>query len=1005
MILAQRPGTSVWLQLLAIAIGGWLLTVVAEHVDQRHRERAAWQQTEAQLRKAAQRMEKNLKEIEQINLDFAAALPADFRLDEARLHELADKLVNAHPQVLNITLSRQFEVVFVHPPTGNEAVLGMNYTNRPSNMHGIERALARRGSVLTGPIILVQNNRPALVSRTPIYFAATAPGQANGFQGLVSSVIDLDGMLADAGLLSPPFALAIRGRDGSGARGETFFGDPALFQQPHIGLDLNVPGGQWRLAATPPPPAAAPLHAWLIRGGVLLPALLLAAWILLRRPAKTLPRIARLANGRIGLRGFMLGTLTLILLPIVAISAWLAYLNTEQSAGRFANRLADALGKDVHDRIATFFEIPKRIVAFNVEQARAGLLGETQRDQTARALLLQIRQQPSLTFISVGFADGEYYAGSRPPGGSDTGLRLLQARIAEQRRLHIYRVDDAARQTALVETPDTTFDARTRPWFVKARDSGRMAWYPAYPYSINDNGGAYDGMGIGMSAPLYDPAGEFIGVTAADVALTQLSGLLREWSKESGGVAFLTESNGQLLASSTAQALYHAHGDSIERIAPAHSDNPLLRAADSARRAAGQADGNAFLRVDGIRYLFNWRSYQLELGPPLSIGVILPQSHFDTLVSDTLENMFYLGLAVLLFSLLLSLLATDWISRPLIRLSQAASRMAAGNWQAAGQESSPVREVAALFTAIDDMALQLQRHTASLERQAADLRSGNERLQSEIGERMKSEQRIQALYADLEATNRTLRQAKEAAETASKAKSAFLANMSHELRTPMHGIMGMISLVRGRVAEPKLRGQLDRAMEAANRLLLILNDILDISKIEADRLSLEAGTFQLAPVLDNVLGLIAPKAAEKQLALRREPLPAELAGSFIGDALRLGQILINLAGNAVKFTEQGEIGIAASLVEESADQVRLRFTVSDTGIGIAAGESERLFDAFEQADNSITRKFGGTGLGLAICKKLVRMMDGEIGVDSQPGQGSRFWFTVRLARALAGTPR
>jgi signal transduction histidine kinase/CheY-like chemotaxis protein len=368
-----------------------------------------------------------------------------------------------------------------------------------------------------------------------------------------------------------------------------------------------------------------------------------------------------------------------------------------------------------------------------------------------------------------------------------------------------------------------------------------------------------------------------------------------------------------------------------------------------------------------------------------------------------LRNIMYLALMVMIFSIFIGLLATDWVSRPLIQLSRASARLAAGDWRIDSERTSPIREVAALFEAMNSMAAQLRRHTDSLEAQADDLRTSNERLQIEIAERMKSESRIQALNVDLEIANQTLVLAKEAAESANKAKSAFLANMSHELRTPMHGIMGMISLVRGRLSDAKAQQQLDKAMGAADRLLLIINDILDISKIEAEYLTLEQVEFKLDKVLDNMVSLIGYKAEQKGLQLLIEPSPEIVGRAYLGDSLRLGQILLNLAGNAVKFTDNGSVIVRIREVGQLADQAMLRFEVQDSGIGISVDEKKRLFTAFEQADSSMTRKYGGTGLGLAISKRLVLMMGGEIGVDSEPGQGSTFWFTVRLGLVSEAT--
>ena len=241
--------------------------------------------------------------------------------------------------------------------------------------------------------------------------------------------------------------------------------------------------------------------------------------------------------------------------------------------------------------------------------------------------------------------------------------------------------------------------------------------------------------------------------------------------------------------------------------------------------------------------------------------------------------------------------------------------------------------------------------------------------------------------------------AKELAESASRAKSTFLANMSHELRTPMNAIMGMISLARRRVDDAKALDQLEKAKGAADRLLLIINDILDISKIEAERMTLESVSFKCGEVLENISSLLLSRAQGKGLTLRVECSTEISTYTLQGDPLRLGQILTNLVGNAIKFTERGSVVVRTYLAEETDDDVLMRCEVQDSGIGIIAEDQRRLFTAFEQADGSLTRKYGGTGLGLAISKRLATMMDGNIGVQSEPGKGSTFWFTARLKKA------
>jgi two-component system sensor histidine kinase/response regulator len=267
----------------------------------------------------------------------------------------------------------------------------------------------------------------------------------------------------------------------------------------------------------------------------------------------------------------------------------------------------------------------------------------------------------------------------------------------------------------------------------------------------------------------------------------------------------------------------------------------------------------------------------------------------------------------------------------------------------------------------------------------------------DISQQMRLQEELRELNESLE---RRVSERTAEAEAASRAKSEFLANMSHEIRTPMNAIIGLSHLALKTELDARQQDYLEKIHGAAQSLLGIINDVLDLSKIEAGKLEVERVAFDLVEVLDNLAGLVSIRAEDKGLEFLIYSSPS-LPPRLIGDPLRLGQVLLNLTGNAIKFTHQGQVMVSVDeLAPRPADAaVMLRFAVSDSGIGLTPEQGAKLFQAFSQADASTTRKYGGTGLGLAISRQLVGLMGGEIGVESTPGQGSTFWFTVRTGIA------
>jgi signal transduction histidine kinase len=282
----------------------------------------------------------------------------------------------------------------------------------------------------------------------------------------------------------------------------------------------------------------------------------------------------------------------------------------------------------------------------------------------------------------------------------------------------------------------------------------------------------------------------------------------------------------------------------------------------------------------------------------------------------------------------------------------------------------------------------VQQRTQALQLANAGLAAANEQLR--------------AANEQLKAASEQARELAAAALVANKAKSEFLANMSHEIRTPMNGVIGMVNFLLDTQLSSDQREFAETIRFSAEALLGVINDILDFSKIEAGKLEFELVDFDLQELVDRALDLFRESVRKKQLNLISRIAP-EVPCALRGDPGRLRQLLVNLTNNAIKFTERGSVTIQVDLEEQTNDHVLLRFGVTDTGIGLTPEVQQRLFRPFSQGDTSTTRKYGGTGLGLAICHKLVTLLGGEIGVESTPGEGSTFWFTLPLpVQAAAG---
>ncbi|NJK99676.1 MAG: response regulator [Spirulinaceae cyanobacterium SM2_1_0] len=663
----------------------------------------------------------------------------------------------------------------------------------------------------------------------------------------------------------------------------------------------------------------------------------------------------------------------------VSLVGWLSIRNSQQAINDLAFQLKREVAQQVESEVTPFLDLPFAINESTVRAiARENLdLGTV---RSLEALLWdQLRVYDGITGVGFGSErNGNVIAVVTPHPESASSRRryfIEYADAATNGDFFSYEVDRQRRVlNQTLRVPD--LDIRQRPWYQAAKAAGKPIWSDIY---LSISQGSRDSLALTAAHPVYDEAGNLDGIVTVILNLRAVSRFLSQLEFSPSGEAFIIDRSGALVGSSDGLDPVAVVAGEKGRLQASDSRTPLIRAA--ARHLETQFEtlenstrprSLAFV-ADGQRNFLYVQPLADERGLDWLIVTVVPEADFLSQIAANRRLTIALCLLAASVATGVGVLTARRLAQPLRRLQDTAQAIAAGDLARRARPSKLVVELAVLAHSFNQMTSQLQESFAAIAAANTDL-----------------EQRVADRTLELEA-------ARQIAETANHAKSEFVANMSHELRTPLNSILGYAHILQRTRDLNSQRGAIQVIQDAGSHLLNLINDILDLSKIEARKLELYPTDCHLPTLLMSVIDIARVRADVKHLTLDYE-LPADLPTAIYADAQRLRQVLLNLLNNAIKFTASGRVRFRVAVLSphcesDEPDAVTLEFVVQDTGIGMTAAQIEKIFQPFVQVGDQ-QQQAEGTGLGLTISRQIVELMGGQLVVTSELGVGSTFSFVV-----------